>query len=63
MDKTIHCLMQFVQHKLFDRLISLEKGKVSIIISNLRNRHRASQRLENYEIFEKDDGWLVEKIF
>ena len=29
LDKTIHCVLQFIELKVFDRLIVLHKGKVS----------------------------------
>ena len=39
LDKSIHSLMQFLCDKIFDRIIALEKGKVSSKMSALRSRH------------------------
>ncbi|GFY42255.1 uncharacterized protein TNIN_261131 [Trichonephila inaurata madagascariensis] len=42
-----HCLVQwkFCRDRVFDRLISLEKGKISSKISQLRKRHKVGQHL------------------
>nr|XP_021002468.1 uncharacterized protein LOC110282744 [Parasteatoda tepidariorum] len=55
LDKTIHCLMQFVRDKLFDRLIALEKGK----ISTLRNRHKTSKSLTSDIYPQNENEWVI----
>lgn len=45
LDKAIHALMKMIRDKLFDQMIILNKGKVSSKISNLRQRHKASENL------------------
>ncbi|GFT86601.1 uncharacterized protein TNCV_5138471 [Trichonephila clavipes] len=45
LDKALFSLMKFVRDRVFDRLISLEKGKVSSKISQLRKRHKVGQSL------------------
>ncbi|GFU60014.1 retrovirus-related Pol polyprotein from transposon opus [Trichonephila clavipes] len=47
--------MKFVRDSVFDRLISLEKGKVSSKISQLRKRHKVVQSLTSIQ----NNEWSV----
>ncbi|GFX99777.1 uncharacterized protein TNCV_258161 [Trichonephila clavipes] len=51
--------MKFVRDRVFDRLISLEKGKVSSKISQLRKRHKVGQSLISLCIENNEDEWSV----
>ncbi|GFW68721.1 retrovirus-related Pol polyprotein from transposon 17.6 [Trichonephila clavipes] len=51
--------MKFVRDRVFDRLISLEKGKVSSKISQLRKRHKVGQSLTSLCIENNEDEWSV----
>lgn len=60
LDKSVHLIMRFINRKLFDRLLVLEKGKITKTLRNLRQRHKTS--LTN--IFDKvvqssNDSWSV----
>ncbi|GFY77282.1 uncharacterized protein TNIN_85641 [Trichonephila inaurata madagascariensis] len=52
------CLMKFVRDRVFDRLISLEKGKISSKISQLRKRHKVGQHLTSLCI-QNNEEWSV----
>lgn len=58
LDKAIHAIMQFVRDKLVDRLIILNKGKITSKISNIRNRHKASLT-QQMQIITNKGGWSV----
>lgn len=45
LDKTIDILMKFVKDKLFERVITMNKGKISSKIKELRNRHKHRHQL------------------
>ncbi|GFX86640.1 hypothetical protein TNCV_1408391 [Trichonephila clavipes] len=49
--------MNFVKDRVFDRLISLEKGKVSSKISQLRKRHKVGQSLTSIQ--NNEDEWSI----
>lgn len=59
-DKSINSIMRFINQKLFDRLLVLEKGKITYKLRNLRQRHKTSLTisLENV-ILSSDDSWSV----
>ncbi|GFW58856.1 uncharacterized protein TNCV_4046941 [Trichonephila clavipes] len=59
LDKALFSLMKFVRYRIFDRLISLEKGKVSSKISQLRKRHKVGQSLTSLCIENNEDEWSV----
>ncbi|GFV24278.1 hypothetical protein TNCV_685581 [Trichonephila clavipes] len=59
LDKALFSLMKFVRDRVFDRLISLEKGKVSSKISQLRKRHKVGQSLTSLCIENNEDEWSV----
>lgn len=45
LDKAIHEIQKFVRDRLFNRLIVLNKGKLSSKLKDLRVRHKASEKL------------------
>lgn len=45
LDKAIHAIMQMVKQKLFDRLLILEKGKVTTKLQDIRKRHKMSLKM------------------
>ncbi|GFT88102.1 hypothetical protein TNCV_2449361 [Trichonephila clavipes] len=49
--------MKFVRDRVFDRLISLEKDKVSSKISQLRKIHKVGQSLTSIQ--NNEDEWSV----
>ncbi|GFT43792.1 uncharacterized protein TNCV_4464461 [Trichonephila clavipes] len=55
LDEALFSLMKFVRDRVFDRLISLEKGKVSSKISQLRKRHKVGQSLTSLCIESNED--------
>ncbi|GFX44714.1 uncharacterized protein TNCV_2427981 [Trichonephila clavipes] len=59
LDEALFSLMKFVRDRVFDRLISLEKGKVSSKISQLRKRHKVGQSLTSLCIESNEDEWSV----
>ncbi|GFX84164.1 uncharacterized protein TNCV_927751 [Trichonephila clavipes] len=59
LDKALFSLMKFVRDRVFDRLISLEKGKVSSKISQLRKRHKVGRSLTSLCIENNEDEWSV----
>jgi hypothetical protein len=59
LDKTICCLLKFVRDKMFDRLITLEKGKISSKITCIRNRHKKSLEIPLSNIIKNNEEWNV----
>ncbi|GFU10516.1 hypothetical protein TNCV_2273451 [Trichonephila clavipes] len=51
--------MKLVRDRVFDRLISLEKGKVSSKISQLGERHKVGQSLTSLCIQNNEEEWSV----
>ncbi|KAJ8911350.1 hypothetical protein NQ315_011643 [Exocentrus adspersus] len=51
--------MKFVKDKLFDRLILLNKGKITTKIRELRKRHRKSVNLDKTLVLENGEGWDI----
>ncbi|GFY74190.1 uncharacterized protein TNIN_385261 [Trichonephila inaurata madagascariensis] len=58
LDKALFSLMKFVRDRVFDRLISLEKGKISSKISQRRKRHKVGQHLTSLCI-QNNEEWSV----
>ncbi|GFS44538.1 uncharacterized protein TNIN_447731 [Trichonephila inaurata madagascariensis] len=58
LDNALFRLMKFVRDRVFDRLISLEKGKISSKISLLRKRHKVGQSLISLCI-QNNEEWSV----
>ncbi|KAL1514048.1 hypothetical protein ABEB36_003371 [Hypothenemus hampei] len=59
LDKCIHALMTFVRDKLFDRLIVLNKGKISSKLATIRSRHKTSLEMSLNLIVSVENGWQV----
>lgn len=59
LDRAIHILMKFVRDKLFNRLITLNKGKVSNKLRDLRARHKASNNLDIHSVMVDENGWII----
>ncbi|GFY43995.1 uncharacterized protein TNIN_438741 [Trichonephila inaurata madagascariensis] len=51
--------MKFVRDRVFDRLISLEKGKVSSEIAQLRKKHKVGQSLTSLCIQNNEEEWSI----
>ncbi|GFS69586.1 hypothetical protein NPIL_102781 [Nephila pilipes] len=51
--------MKFVRDRVFDRLICLEKGKISSKIAQLRKRHKDGQELTSLCIRKNEEVWSV----
>uniref|UniRef100_A0AAR5PGF5 SWIM-type domain-containing protein n=1 Tax=Dendroctonus ponderosae TaxID=77166 RepID=A0AAR5PGF5_DENPD len=56
LDKALGALMKLVTDRLFDRLIMLNKGKVSSKLTELRKRHRISLTLDEGSVSEVSSG-------
>jgi hypothetical protein len=50
LDKAITEILKFVRDKLFDRLITTNKGKLCSKLKELRVRHRTSEKLDINQI-------------
>lgn len=59
LDKTIYMLMKFIRDRMFDRLIFLEKGKLTTKITLMRQRHKKSCEMDMTSVCEIDDGWNI----
>ncbi|XP_068085459.1 uncharacterized protein [Anabrus simplex] len=59
LDIAIHILMRFVRDKLYDRLIYMNKGKLTNKLSQIRLRHANSLSLQPGEIICGEDVWTV----
>lgn len=59
LDKTINILMKLIKDKLFERLITLNKGKISGKIKELRKRHKSSLNLDKGIVLLSNNGWEV----
>ncbi|GFS50417.1 uncharacterized protein NPIL_235841 [Nephila pilipes] len=57
LDRALFYLMKFV--RVFDRLICLEKGKISSKIAQLRKRHKVGQELTSLCIRKNEEEWSV----
>lgn len=61
LDKTLGVLMKLVRDLLFDRLLSLNEGKISSKLKELQKRHESSIVLNTNSICEKNEGiWLIQ---
>ncbi|KAL1487580.1 hypothetical protein ABEB36_015753 [Hypothenemus hampei] len=60
LDKTINILMSLVRDKLYDRIITLHKGKISSKLSELRKRHYTSTELKNLICENGEDSWIIQ---
>lgn len=59
-DRLVHGLMEYLRHKTFDRIIKLEKGKITGRLAQIQNRHDASRKLPDELVSEVDSSmWKV----
>lgn len=59
LDAVISKLLLMMRDKLFDQIVTLERGKISSKIKNIRLRHKKSTSLDTASISEEGDDWLV----
>ena len=60
-DKCVDVLIKIARDKAFERLIKLQKGKVSLKVSSIRTRHHASLKLPLKLVKEGgEDDWTVQ---
>lgn len=59
LDKAITAIMKFTKDKLFQRLIVLNKGKISSKIKDIRLRHKTSDKLDTEIVVQMETGWQV----
>lgn len=60
LDLTIYAVLRLLKRKLFDRLIVLEKGKLTSKIRNIRDRHKKSLQLKDVNVIQvSKDSWDV----
>ncbi|GFS68422.1 MULE domain-containing protein [Trichonephila clavipes] len=59
LNKTIYALMRFIRNKLVDRLIVMNKGKLTSKLKDLRQRHKTSLSLSTATITENESGYIV----
>lgn len=59
LDIAIHVLMRFIRDKLFDRLIYLNKGKISSKLALVRQRHDRSLMMSSENIVSTEKPWTV----
>ncbi|GFS87458.1 MULE domain-containing protein [Trichonephila clavipes] len=57
--KTIYALMRSIRDKLVDRLIVMNKGKLTSKLKDLRQRHKISLSLSTALIIENESGYIV----
>lgn len=58
LDKGITALMRFIRNKLIDRLIIINKGKISDKLKNIRERHKNVKNM-NPSIVSTEHGWEI----
>jgi len=59
LDKVIAALMKFVRDKLFDRLITVNKGKISSKLKDIRSRHKTGLTLGMDFVIQSENGWEI----
>ncbi|GFY48327.1 MULE domain-containing protein [Trichonephila inaurata madagascariensis] len=59
LDKIIYALMRFIRDKLVDRLIVMNKGKLTSKLKDLRQHHKTSLSLSTATIIENESGYIV----
>ncbi|KAH1008338.1 uncharacterized protein LOC109535894 isoform X1 [Dendroctonus ponderosae] len=59
LDKAINAVLKFVRDQLFDRLITVQKGKLCGKLRELKSRHQASQKLNSNLVMKIETGWQV----
>ena len=59
-DRLVHGLMEYLRHKSFDRIIKLEKGKITGRLAQIQKRHDSSRKLPDELVSEVDSSmWKV----
>ena len=59
-DRLVQSLMEYLRHKSFDRIIKLEKGKITGRIAQIQKRHRTSKVLSHELISQVEPSlWKV----
>jgi hypothetical protein len=59
LDKAITQILKFVRDKLFDRLITINKGKLCSKLKELRLRHKTSEKLDINQITKNGVYWEI----
>lgn len=59
LDKTVHVLLQYVKDKQFERIIKLEKSKVTTKISRINKSHINAINSTNMVVSTSENGWIV----
>lgn len=59
LDKAVYAIMKFIKDKLFDRIIVLNKGKITSKLRDIRKRHKTSLNLNPDLVIQSEDGWEV----
>lgn len=59
LDKAIHEIQKFVRDRLFNRLIVLNKGKLSNKLKELRERHKTSEKLSSNLVAKNGNSWDI----
>ncbi|XP_050309168.1 uncharacterized protein LOC126745382 isoform X2 [Anthonomus grandis grandis] len=59
LDKAINAIMRFVRDKCIDRLIVLNKGKMSSKLQIIRSRHKQSLKLREDLVVECENRWNI----
>ncbi|XP_048526625.1 uncharacterized protein LOC109543670 isoform X1 [Dendroctonus ponderosae] len=57
LDKVISALMKFIKDKLFDRLITINKGKITSKLKDIKSRHKTSLALDVSLLITSDEDW------
>ncbi|BET02747.1 Zinc finger protein [Nesidiocoris tenuis] len=56
LDISLHALMRYLRDKLFDRVIHMQKGKLTHKMSAIRTRHRSALLLNKESVVNQDEG-------
>ena len=59
LDESIHNLMQFLCDKTFERIIALEKAKISSKMSTLKSRHKSNLYMNQSGIHTNSEERIV----
>ena len=57
LDRLVQGLMEYLRHKSFDRIIKLEKGKITGRLAQIQNRHDSSRKL-SVQLVSQVDSYL-----
>ncbi|XP_072379297.1 uncharacterized protein [Diabrotica undecimpunctata] len=58
-DKGIAAIIKFVREKLIDLMRVNEKGKISVKIANIKERHKSMEEMEDITLKTFEHGWEV----